>query len=167
LSTWRAIRRLYVTKDTATTLATQALESGAVTHVFLFGSLARGRREPRDIDLLLYVDGEYSSLVRRYGRAIDEYTIDDIFTDPTAIKAAARLGWLDLVVVDGRRFGAEPAYTRAIVRQQKDPLFFVNISDGITKYHPAERRWLRGSPKVFARLALIKAQLVTENIVSS
>ena len=60
---WCALRRAFVTKSNAEALAKAILETEAVSDVFLFGSLVapyRGR-DPKDIDLLLFDDGEYSS----------------------------------------------------------------------------------------------------------
>jgi predicted nucleotidyltransferase len=166
--TWCGLRRLYVTRETAGRLAMEFLASGAVTHVFLFGSLAvRGRKDPKDIDLLLYDDGELSSISRRYRGTVENWFLDEIFSDHSAVEAALRLGWLDYLVIHGKRFGHDKQYTQSVVRQQADSLFFVNIADAILKYDISKRKWTVDRPKIFLRLASIKEQLAIENIVSA
>jgi hypothetical protein len=53
---WCALRRAYVTKENAAILAEAILDASVATEVFLFGSLARRRTEPKDIDLLLLIE---------------------------------------------------------------------------------------------------------------
>jgi hypothetical protein len=160
---WMALRSLYVTRDRASIFAQQLLEIDVISDVFLFGSLAQGHKTPRDIDLLLYDDGELSSVSRGYGW-IAESVLDEFFRH-TSVEAAVRLGWLDCVVIDGTRFGEDKKYTLAITKQQADPLFFVNISDALLRYDARRSSWSKKPPKIFQRLATIKAQLQTENVI--
>ncbi len=69
------------------------------------------------------------------------------------------------VVIDGTRFGEDKKYTLAITKQQADPLFFVNISDALLRYDARRSSWSKKPPKIFQRLATIKAQLQTENVI--
>jgi predicted nucleotidyltransferase len=163
---WSALRGLYVTRDRAADFAKRLLGMDIISDVFLFGSLARGHRTPKDIDLLLYDDGELSSVSRGYGW-IAESVLDEFFRDDAAVEAAVRLGWLDCVVIDGTRFGDDKKYTLAVAKQQTDPLFFVNISDALLRYDTRRTAWIKKSPRIFQRLATIRAQLATENVIRS
>src|SRR5271157_1561196 len=59
---WRELRRSFVTRQQAAALAASILQSEGISAVFLFGSLARGKRDPRDIDLLVLDKGQFSYL---------------------------------------------------------------------------------------------------------
>src|SRR2546430_13577620 len=66
--TWNSLRRNFVTREHAGELAAAVLDKVGITHVFLFGSLAhRSRGQPRDIDLLLFDEGEFSAFGSGYG----------------------------------------------------------------------------------------------------
>lgn len=165
---WAAFRRLYVTRKTAATLARHLLDFDVISDVFLFGSLARGHSDPVDIDLLLYDDGDLSSISSHYGDStffVREMMLDDIFFGDEAVRAALRLGWLDYILIDGTRFGEDKKYTLSLAQAQRDSLFFVKMSDALLRYDRKGDRWVKARPKVFQRLATIKAQLVTENII--
>ncbi len=158
---WCALRQAFVTKSNAAVLAKAILETEAVSDVFLFGSLVapyRGR-DPKDIDLLLFDDGEYSSWMSQYLEP------EEGFLTTPAAQAAVRCGWLDYVFVDGTRFGSDRKYTLSLAQNQPDPLFFVNISASLCAFDRSTSRWTDTRPQMFSRLAALRTQLEIENIV--
>ena len=161
---WRTLRRMYVTRENASILADALLDEDGVTDVFLFGSLARKSRDPKDIDLLLYDDGQMSALGVDYWDP--ELVVDEILPETAAHLAAIQCGWLDCVPVDGGRFGKEPDYTRKLAERQMDPLFFLNIAESLRSYDRSTQAWNSTRPQVFERLANLRRLLATEHIVS-
>jgi hypothetical protein len=160
---WWAMQAAYVTKTNAADLARELLKIEGVSHVFLFGSLViPGKRNPQDIDLLLFDDGEYSSLMSKY---IGRETGEESFLATTEAQAAFRCGWLDYLFIDGTRFGTDAEYTLALTQRQLDPLFFVNIAGSLREFDPVSSRWLDKRPQAFSRLAALREQLAIENIV--
>ncbi len=162
---WRALRRAYVTKETAATLAEAILDASVATDVFLFGSLVRRRTEPKDIDLLLFDRGDVSALNWGGYSSTDFVLEDELFGSFPDRRAASVCGWLDYVFVDGTRFGEDRAYTLSLCQSQRDPLFMINISDGLLKYDRVSAAWIDRRPQVFQRLANLRRLLETENIV--
>lgn len=164
---WRELRRTFVTRQQASTLAAKFLEieldTKAVKNVFLFGSLARGKRDPRDIDLLIFDNGELSFAATGYGEVDAILNYKSI--DSPENRAANQCGWIDLVLIDGSRLGADKDYTLSIAKTHDDPLFLINISDGLLSYVPGTKRWSKERPPVFERLALLRRQLENENVV--
>jgi hypothetical protein len=165
----QTVRRSYVTREKAATLADLILESDAVTDVFLFGSLSQRKkkgRDPNDIDLLLFDRGEVSSFGSRYWRARvnPELLFESEFLDAPEHRAALPCGWLDSVAIDGTRFGRDADYTLSLCGSQRYRLFFLNIADALLKYD-GHGRWVNRKPQVFERLVNLRRQLVTENIV--
>lgn len=163
---WGVLRQRFVTKRNAAMLAQAILETGAVSDVFLFGSLAIPYRgcEPHDIDLLLFDNGEYSSWMGQYDLGPEAHLEEGVLASP-AMQAAVRCGWLDYIFVDGTRFGTNREYTLSLAQNQPDPLFFVNISTSLRAFDQETARWMERPPQVFARLAAIRRQLEVENIV--
>jgi hypothetical protein len=164
---WCALRRAFVTKSNAAALAKAILETGLVSDVFLFGSLVvpyRGR-DPKDIDLLLFDDGEYSSRIILYDGP--EAVLEEGFLTTPATQAAIRCGWLDYIFVDGTRFGTDRKYTLSLAQSQPDPLFFVNISASLRAFERRTSQWTDTRPQMFSRLAALRTQLEIENIVPS
>jgi len=161
---WCASRRTFVTKESAAALAKAILASEAVSTVFLYGSLAHGSRDPKDIDLLLFDDGEYSSWQSHYFGA--EWILQQEFLATPANQAAIRCGWLDYIVVDGTRFGSDRLYTLNLA-QRNDPLFYINAAVHLQQFEPKSMKWTQERPQIFERLAGIRKQLEIENIVSS
>src|SRR5688572_24852889 len=65
---WNSMRSHFVTRKHAGHLAASMLEMKQISDVYLFGSLARrNRKYPRDIDLLLLDNGEFSAFGSIYG----------------------------------------------------------------------------------------------------
>lgn len=166
---WCALRRAFVTKSNAALLAKGILKTEAVIDVFLFGSLVapyRGR-DPKDIDLLLFDNGEYSSWMSQYTGFGPEVLLEEGFLTTPATQAAIRCGWFDYIFVDGTRFGTDRKYTLSLAQSQPDPLFFVNISASLRAFEPSTSRWTETRPQIFERLAALRRQLEIENIVPS
>jgi hypothetical protein len=90
---------------------------------------------------------------------------DELFGSSSDRRAAAECGWLDYVFVDGTRFGEDRGYTLSLCQSQRDPLFMINISDGLLKYDRVSAAWIDQRPQVFQRLANLRRLLETENIV--
>lgn len=110
---WNSMRSTFVTREQAGRLAASILQTPEISKVFLFGSLAhRNRTRPRDIDLLLFDKGEFSAFGAGYARTdlsiLEGYF--DVLSDPSAI----RCGWLDLIIIDGCRFGTDSDYTLSL-----------------------------------------------------
>jgi hypothetical protein len=62
------------------------------------------------------------------------------------LKRCTECRWLDIIVIDGKRFGTDAAYTKKLRMAQPDPWFFVNISrdlkqfdEGTGNFRPANR----------------------------
>jgi hypothetical protein len=74
-------------------------------------------------------------------------------------------GWLDYVIIDGRRLGANKDYTLSFSKKNNDPLFLVNVSDRLQMYDQTENSWVKQRTQVFERLATLRQHLEIENIV--
>lgn len=167
--TWCALRGAFVTKAKAAQLAKQLLTAERLTEVFLFGSLARGKKEPKDIDLLIYDDGDISFLRSEYGASsmsIARYTLEAGSMLSPANEAALECGWLDIIVINGDLFGTNQRYTHSVACLQHDPLFLINIADDLRWYDPDDGKWKRNRPEVFQRLALLRRSLEVEGLVA-
>jgi predicted nucleotidyltransferase len=171
---WNKLRHNFVTKDNAAEIAEIFLgvktdDELIIDDIFLFGSLAREMKDPNDIDLLLFNSGEWSSLLfDDYSREIrpNIETLENIFTENPYLDAAEKSGWFDYQVIDGIRFGEDSKFRRALIKKQRDPLFFVKISDNLLKYDATNSSyWVDESPQVFKKFADIKKQLQEEYII--
>lgn len=162
---WRAMRRAYVTRENAATVAKAILDANVVTDVFLFGSLARRKSEPKDIDLLFFDRGDVSTLNWHGYSSADFLLEDELFGSSSHWRAALECGWLDYVFVDGTRFGEDRAYTLSLCQSQRDPLFMINISDILLTYDRHSGGWVDRRPQVFQRLANLRRLLETENVI--
>ncbi len=154
---WISLRREYVTRENAAEVAQALLTANFGTDVYLFGSLAREARGAGDIDLLVYDEGSLSYLGSEYGEetsGLQSVVLQDALG--AAESAALRCGWLDIVVVDGRRFGADRAYTLGVAERHHDKLFFVNISRDLRRYNKETMDWTAERPTLFTRLESIR-----------
>jgi hypothetical protein len=162
---WSAMRRVYVTRDNAATLAEGILDAHVVTDIFLFGSLARRAKEPKDVDLLLFDEGDVSALNWRGYSSADILVESEFFDTSSGQRAALECGWLDYVFVDGTRFGEDPSYTVSLCQSHRDPLFMINIADSLLWFDRQSRTWVNRRPQVFERLGNLRRLLETENVV--
>ena len=166
---WRYLRKHFVTKRIAAALAQRIIATRHISQVFLYGSVARAEREASDIDLLILDDGELSfgvqSMGVQYGMSASEYLLDALGVSDEVNRAAIHCNWLDVMAIDGRRFGHDPQYTRIVAKLQRDSLFFANIAEDVIPFDRQSQRWAGKRPAVFERLALLRAQLENEGIV--
>lgn len=167
---WSGLRRMFVTKKMASAIAEALTEKKLVNEVFLFGSIAQRKPDPKDIDLLLFDDGSYSAFGSSYyadlGLLSDlgEVT-EQLFAAYRDTRAAIKCGWLDYIIVDGSRFGTDADYTVSLSNRQRDPLFFLNISVDLLKFDKDKGTWRGDIPQTFKRLRLLRSQLVNEKVV--
>jgi hypothetical protein len=156
---WSAFRRRFVTLDNAAKLAIEFLRTPHISGVMLFGSLARDYPHPADIDFLLFDDGELSSIWSDYGVLGVGSLLEAAQLSTKRNRAAEFLRWLDLVVVDGGLFGSNPGYTATAIAMQRDPLFFLNVADGLLMFDESTHTWTKSVPDFFRRLAVLRNQL--------
>jgi hypothetical protein len=166
---WTRLKRKYVNKQTAASIGHKIAMDTSCT-VFIYGSLARGGTDQNDIDFLLLDNGELSYFLEsRYEHGPQEH-IEVVF-DFAEIgtpenRAAATLGWLQFIVLDGRRFGSDLAYMQRLVRLQHDPFFFLNMAPDLQRYDLKSRKWsTENVPVVFTRLAILRRHLENEGLL--
>ncbi len=166
---WRHLRSRFVTRQNAARLSADLLSSGLATEVFLFGSLLRRSQGARDIDFLLF--GCQDLPFRRAADYSGEATLSTVLLleaadiASAANVAAAEIGWLEIIFVFGDHFQHDRSYRAQIAQSQVDPLFFLNIADGLRRFDPASRRWTAEVPEVFSRLATLRRRLEKEGMV--
>ena len=185
---WKVLRGSFVTKQHAADLAARLLHlppiaqwvdpsgaddsepdplaEGNVEAIHLFGSLARGNREPGDIDLLIIDRGALSSLIDLYdddaaerGRDLLIDILDNRNFFTAAERAAAACGWLDIVALNGKSFEHSLGYRRHIFNWHADPLFFLNIAPDLLIYSEENHQWQPARPGLFEQLAHIRQYL--------
>ncbi|MDQ1240206.1 MAG: hypothetical protein QG577_2392 [Thermodesulfobacteriota bacterium] len=163
---WRCMRKSFVTKKKAIDIGMAILDSGAGTDVFLYGSLARGSKEPKDIDLLVFDNGDLSFLGLSYDKHNSWEMMDDLYKS-SENKAALKCGWLDTVYIDGELFGEDDEYTLHFAQRQRDPLFLLNVADNLLRLDTNKGMWNKKFiPQKFVILAGLRKQLERENIVA-
>lgn len=162
---WCALQRTFVTTQKAAELASDFRSLGFVYEVFLFGSLARGADHPRDIDLLILDDGELSFQFYDYGERTVESLLESANLSTPVNRAAERCAWIDVIAVDRESFTNDKGYRRALAKRQKDPLFFVNIADGMLSFDQRDGTWNSKRPPVFELLATLRRELEEIGVV--
>lgn len=161
---WRCLRRYFVTKDNAIKISRELYRNTWVSSVYLFGSLSRGASDPNDIDILVFDTGDYSYYTFDYEWS--ELLGEEVVFDSNSFNSAIKCGWLQLVFLDAAQFGVDSTYTLSIVNQQKDPLFFLNLADGLKKYDPDHGVWLEDTPPVFEGFLDIREQLEAKHLLA-
>lgn len=164
---WCALQEAYVTYEKATELAASLASRPFVHDVFLFGSLARGARSPRDIDLLILDNGELSFEFFDYGKRRVGSLLEAAGLSSEVDRAATRCGWIDLIAIEKNSFLTDTRYRLALARNQKDAIFFVNIAEDIRVFDPRCTAWNNSRPEIFERLALLRKDLLEAGIVAS
>lgn len=146
---WHTLSRSFVSEGTAIALARSIAANTAVQYVCLYGSLARRSSEANDIDLFVADDGTCSNdTFQPYGQGTFDavtHTVDNLVAlgiGTTRLEQCAKCRWLDIVMVDGYRFGHDREYTRKLCQAQPDPWFFVNIARDVTRYQPATQAFM-------------------------
>ena len=81
-------------------------------------------------------------------------------------RAAERCGWLDVIVVDKDSFFNDKGYRLALGRQQNDPLFFVNIAEGILGFDQDHGTWSDTRPQIFELLGSLRRELQNAGVVA-
>lgn len=107
-----------------------------------------------------------------YGGARDslaalEHETPEVLTKP--VRAALTLQWLDLVIVDGRKFQRSADYRARLSENQPDPVFFLNIASDVLRYEgtPGNGKWVReGLPIIFSEFSGLRAQLLKTGAVA-
>jgi predicted nucleotidyltransferase len=161
---WLSLRNRFVTKQNAALLARQLLQHRSSKHVLLFGSLARDH-EPRDVDLLVLDDGDLSAHWISYRAAQAQSVLEAFSIGSREVRAAERSGWLSTVFVNEELFGIHGGYTLHLMTSQPDPLFFLNLSDGLLGFDPESNAWSSQVPEVFTRLAELRTRLEAATVV--
>lgn len=165
--TWSCMRRRFVTINKSAELANKIMDSGLFSDAFLFGSLARNRVDAGDIDLLLFDDGEISSLGIDYKSVqllMTQYVLEATALYTSEYKAAFECDWIDILVIDRRNFGKNIDYIRNLVRHQADPFFFLNITDRILRLNTTSGTWNDQLLPPFDRWQAMRRSLVAEGI---
>jgi hypothetical protein len=167
---WTKLKRVFVNKITAAEIADKIVAATS-SEVFIYGSVAREGTEQNDIDFLILDHGELSYLLERPYKPGPQADIEIIF-EATGIatdqnRAAATLGWLQFIILDGRRFGSNIEYMQRLVRIQNDPFFFLNLAPDVLRYDIRKRRWTKeGIPSVFQRHATLRLHLEAEGLIT-
>jgi len=143
---WLALRSRFVTQENAASLAREFFETGIFSDIFLFGSLARGKNDSSDIDLLLLDDGTYSFLSVDYldlQTTIFEVLMNIPFKKNQKILAAAQCGWLDCIILNDALIGVDQEYTDLVCIKQRDPNFFQSLASCLLHYDQISGSWIK------------------------
>lgn len=179
------LRARFVTRENAAALAKRFLNARTAkrpkypdgqpvfSEVYLYGSLSRTSKQPKDIDLLLVdVLGRIAPMELGYSSDTGEKekeilkTLDilagesaDKFSTSQNLKAIDS-GWLNLTVVDSK-FGKDIETTFDTAAVQSDPLFFLNVATDILRFEVSQQRWTKelGSIPIFEELARMRTHL--------
>jgi predicted nucleotidyltransferase len=165
---WESLKENYVTINNASEIARSILSKKGVNLVSLFGSLSRkiysSYVEPNDIDLLVFDDGTYSSEIdindRKYLDSIKLTRIACELLELHQLKYVVNCRWLDIVIIDGTKFGNDMSYTREMARCQPDRHFFLNISMDIMDFYTNNKVFSDTNIIIFKKLRHIGNQLV-------
>ena len=165
--TWCGLRKIFVSFQSAKLLADGFLTHPSINEVFLFGSLARKQPNPKDIDFLLFDDGSLSALKDSNWREYWEpdLMVEDELVDDVVFYSALRSGWINIVVVDGKRFGEDRAYTLRVWQNQADSLFFAKIASDLLYYNKRTQKWVDDAPQYFMRLKELRKLLEKDFII--
>lgn len=163
---WHALGRSFVKMEKAIELAHEIQKDASVLCVCMYGSMARGDHDPNDIDLLILDDGTYTvdlpgqyidgdiNIVEGTWKALKNFNLRK-----RKLMQAAKCRWLDIIMINGSRFGYDEIYTKAIQSCQSDPWFFVNISKDLLEYDPNGRSFKEASIYPFDDIRGIVKQL--------
>jgi len=164
---WHWMRRKFVTPNTAGDIAKEILNSEKFFNAFLFGSLSRDPQVARDIDLLIFDDGDLSYIGNLYSERRNLFVrtiFEKAHIENPAWQAALDSDWIDILVVEKDKFRNDPNYIRNIASSQT-PFFLLNITDGIKQYDKENNKWVDADSAPFAKWAKIRQELVNEGII--
>jgi hypothetical protein len=146
---WSKLRSHFVSSERAAKLARDLMKheregDRVVRDVYLFGSLAR-LDWGDDIDLLLLDRGELSTGFCCYGPSTNdsvEWILEQLDQATIENRAAARCGWIDIIVFDREHFGSSE-YMRSLAKAHVDKLFLLNIAEGILLFDRTREAWTK------------------------
>ena len=167
---WDVLNEHYVNVSNAAEIAQAILRKKNVLSVSLFGSLSRSlngkyKERANDIDFLVLDNGEYSE-------KIDLSSSKYLDTSKITRKASKLLTlpnfpfdhiincrWLDIVILDGTKFGKDLTYTYKIASCQPDPYFFLNIAQDTHDFDLNTSRFVDTNIPVFLKLRKVADNL--------
>lgn len=163
---WRTLRRSFVSSQTAQKICENIIKKDPNLRVSIFGSLARNSLTPNDIDIIVFDDGSYSSVldaskdkgafsVKKRGRS----AIKILGLDTLQYRELVSCGWLDILLFNGKRFGLDYEYTNFIMSKQRDPYFFLNIAPEIKDYDSQSNRFMDSNINFIEKLKEINQYL--------
>lgn len=168
LGLWEQLRKPVVTRQFATELARGLSRIEGITDVFLFGSMSRNE-EAHDIDYLLLDTGKYSTGLFDPDEDYQEgdhdgakrtlNVLDAFELNLAQLTHMAKCRWLDILLLDGSRFGISGDYTLAVQRRQADPHFFEHIAPELMKYDRTADKFKRSHHAFFSQLHDLSIEL--------
>jgi hypothetical protein len=169
MNVWALLRNRVVNVDRALDVADRIIRCPHILALYLYGSMARREGQPKDIDLLICDDGRYSDDLLDSDLEYQEGDVDRgkrtkrvleaLGLAEKKLLAMAASRWLDILVLDLSRFGAEIEYTLAVRDRQRDPFFFENIAADLRRLRPAEREFLGCDTEPFLLIRSTVAQV--------
>jgi hypothetical protein len=117
---WQGLRRQFVTLPRARNIALTLLGLEHVKTVAIYGSAARGKDDPG----------------RRTSEVLKSLSLSDRTMHASLLQAAS-CRWLDLLLLDGTRFGLDVKYTLEVRDHQADHFFFDNLSHDVRVFQLA------------------------------
>lgn len=138
-----------------------------IEHVLIFGSYARRDPYPKDVDILLLDDGRHSRILEQQGlsysdqRSLVEQNFTRLGISEKWIVEAACSGWLDLLILDGRRLSTDSNYLHEQSLLHPDPYFFLDIASDLQVLDESHevRIQSEGKPQPFGELGRLAASL--------
>jgi hypothetical protein len=175
---WNALNRRFVRPRRAVSLASRMASRPHVDGVGIYGSFARQNPEPNDLDFLVFDDGEYSDSIELGSYADGTFNavrhtqeaLECLGMEDEHLFACAKCRWLDILIIDGTRFGTDQDYTSELCSVQPDPWFFVNIARDLLEFNRDTNSFHFTSRFPFPRLREIHrnlADLGLEPVVTS
>ena len=70
-----------------------------------------------------------------------------------------------MIVVDKDFFTHDTSYTLAFARKQRDPLFLLNMAEGILVFDRHTGEWSDNRPEIFERLSVLRHELQSAGVV--
>lgn len=163
---WIYLREAFVVLAKACDVATRFLTIHGILEVCLYGSLSRRATAPRDIDLLVFDDGSYSdeiaggTLAAYIDRAaMTRRVLEALSLRESVLDQAAKCRWMDIMLLNKKRFMDEIPYRKHMASVQPDPYFFLNISSDVLEYSLESQSFREPQMPVFEELRRVNAIL--------
>lgn len=138
-SMWQSLCYNYVTLINAAKIAQTILNKRDILSVSLFGSLSRGNKA-NDIDLLVLDNGKYSTKIKFFDTSYPDMAkltrraVKLLSLPEFPYSHIVQCRWLDILLLDGTRFGKDKEYTKTVTSHHIDPYFFVNIAKDLMDF---------------------------------